>query len=133
MLVCNVYASLCCGSSSRSSALRYILVPELSLTFASPAVSFYPAIPCAQLGHLKRIRSSQQPEVGRLLEVILYPSEMYFSLEEAKRQEIEDLYSLKPTVHAVPKLEPRTREQFKEGQTAWPMIFHHRWALRGCR
>ncbi|CAM9678563.1 unnamed protein product [Laminaria digitata] len=79
----------------------------------------------AKLNHLKRIRSSQQPGVGRLLQVLLAPPDMYYSLEEPKRMMIEERYSFKPTSYAVPKLEPRTRQQFENGQSAWPMIFHH--------
>ncbi|CAM9361624.1 unnamed protein product [Ectocarpus fasciculatus] len=79
----------------------------------------------AKLNHLKRIRSSQHPETGRLLQVLLSPPDMYHALDEAKRKDIVERYGLEPTVHAVPKLEPRTRAQFLSGGSAWPMIFHH--------
>lgn len=61
-----------------------------------------------------------------MLKVVLSPPDMYHSLDEAKRKGIEERYSLSPTVYAVPKLEPRTREQFQSGGAVWPMIFHHR-------
>ena len=61
-----------------------------------------------------------------MLKVILSPPDMYHSLDEARRKDIEERYSLSPTVYAVPQLEPRTREQFKSGGAVWPMIFHHR-------
>ncbi|CAM9287683.1 unnamed protein product [Hapterophycus canaliculatus] len=79
----------------------------------------------AKLSHLKRIRSSRDPEKGKLLQVLLSPPDLYHALDDTKRKEVEERYGLKPTVHAVPKLEPRTRAQFESGGSAWPMIFHH--------
>ncbi|CAM9983391.1 unnamed protein product, partial [Choristocarpus tenellus] len=78
-----------------------------------------------KLGHLKRIRSSQGQDGGRVLEVILSPPEVYHALNETKKKDIEERFSLKPMPCTVPKLAPRTRRQFDEGQRLWPMLFHH--------
>ncbi|CAM9953591.1 unnamed protein product [Ascophyllum nodosum] len=79
-----------------------------------------------QLAHLKRVRSSKDFSTGtKSLQVLLSPPEAYNGLVECKREKLEERFSLSPTLHAVPRLEPRTREQFEKGQSAWPMVFHH--------
>lgn len=98
---------------------------RLPAQYCPRTAPLYRALHCPQLKHLKRIRSSQHPGSGRVIEVVLSPPDVYYSLEETKRKELEKRYCLKPTVHAVPKLEPRTRKHFENGQSAWPMIFHH--------
>ncbi|CAN0129643.1 unnamed protein product [Scytosiphon promiscuus] len=112
------------AGSARLDVLISAIQPRQASQIVKDLSRLFP-LERVKLSHLKRIRSSQDPEGGRLLQVLLYPPDVYDALDDAERKEIEKRYGLRPTVHAVPKLEPRTRAQFESGGSAWPMIFHH--------
>lgn len=127
----------CISSSYENLSERYVTssMSHSSTQGKPPAfllLSFCP-YRAVQLNHLKRIRSSkhdQQLSKGKVLQVLLAQPDIYYALDEAKRQELEGRHELKPVVYAVPELEPRTRAQFERGQSVWPMIFHQRYLGR---
>lgn len=117
-----------CVSNSADLSLS-LCIPTLGTQYSMPILAI-PLWRSFQLTHLKRIKCSTQSGGGRVLEVLLSLPDIYKGLTDIERRELEGNYNLKPTLRPVPELEPRTRRQFERGQSAWPMIFHHRCSLR---